>query len=257
MAPSKPLDRFEGLGKQPFYRIQLAVLLAAMASFVPPASRGNPPPEAKAPCKCAINKVHNGWCEACKKGYVAGILVPSAALFEALDAHGHDFDPASIKCKTCQNAIKTHGFCDRDNMGFIHNLAYVSRLTYHLAKGTPLDASKLKCNACRQYARKHGWCEACKRGMAGNVAFTNRDDFEQAARQIDFLLSCIQMIDRCEICAVARFTGGKCPKCNILYDHDEHSTATAREPAPNSLPDASRRPAPPRRFGGEAEDHRP
>jgi len=246
MALSRAADRFADFGRwwhcreMLASRKMLAMLLIAMATMGCPVALGHPPSTADAhmptapesSCKCEFNKLHNGWCEACKKGYVAGILVPSAMLLEALDAHGHDFDPASIKCKTCQEAIKTQGFCDRDNMGFIHNLAYVSRLTYHLAKGTPMDVSKLTCKKCRQFARKHGWCEACHRGMAGNVVFTNRNDFEQAARQIDFLMSVIKMIDRCEMCAVARFTGGKCPKCNILYERDQPEHDQPRKSPP-------------------------
>ncbi len=168
-------------------------------------------------CVCAVARLKGGWCPACKVGYLASVRITSEMLFEALDAHGHDFDPAAITCLTCQKAMTDGGYCDQCRMGFVHGQAYLSRLTYHLARGEARDPKGIACPKCRKNSQQAGWCDDCKIGMIGNVATADKKEYEDTLREFQRLLKAIQMIPRCESCAVAMFTGGTCPSCKISY----------------------------------------
>ena len=168
-------------------------------------------------CACATARVDNGWCAACKVGYVAGFRIPSHALFEALDAHGHDINPASIKCESCKKALETDGFCEKCRMGFLRGKAYVSRLNYHLAHGKIRNPADIKCGTCKANTAKYGWCDVCKVGMVGHVALADKRHYEPAAREAEILVRAIALAEKCELCAAAMVLDGKCPRCKIEY----------------------------------------
>lgn len=172
-------------------------------------------------CTCSVARIRQGWCPACKVGYIAGFRLQSYDLWETLDAHGHDFDGPSIRCAACQQAMKTDGFCDACGMGYLHNLAYLSRLTYHLARGRICDVEGIACHACRQNAQRYGWCGACRRGMVGHVCFVDRSDYDGAAHQMEIVFRAQETIPRCETCAVAMVSNGRCPYCKITYRDGE------------------------------------
>lgn len=174
-------------------------------------------PAVAAECTCDVNKVKGGWCAKCEAGYLAGVRIKSEFLFEVLDAHGHDIDPSAIRCDSCKEARKSNGFCEKCRRGWIDNKLYMSRLTYHLTKGEPRILSDIKCAACRNDAAKGGWCEKCRVGMVGNVAITDKTDFDHALTAYRRLLDAVQMLDRCEMCAVALMSDGRCTKCNKTY----------------------------------------
>ena len=58
-------------------------------------------------CTCAEARSVNGWCEAHAVGYVAGLEIRSAELFEALDTHGH-FMPNLFGSRSQQNGKQRH-----------------------------------------------------------------------------------------------------------------------------------------------------
>ena len=168
-------------------------------------------------CTCDADKLKNGWCQKCKVGYVAGVAIKSEVLFEALDAHGHHIDADSMKCESCRKALASDCFCKRCNWGFVDKQLYYSKLTYLLARGTSKAESSIKCSSCRKNVLKPGWCDSCKVGMVGNVAFQDKEMFEQASKEYRKLLAAVEIARRCEICAVALFTDGKCPTCKKTY----------------------------------------
>ena len=104
-------------------------------------------------CTCEAAKLANRWCHACETGFVAGIPIRSEFLYEVLDPHGHNIDTERIKCESCKLAIKRDGYCGRCGMGFVRGQAYLSRLTYHLAKGIPTASDKIDCIVCRKNAK--------------------------------------------------------------------------------------------------------
>ena len=56
-------------------------------------------------CVCDEVRLSNGWCAACQAGYVAGVRIESADLFDVIDAHRHQFIAESIECQGCQRAL--------------------------------------------------------------------------------------------------------------------------------------------------------
>lgn len=168
-------------------------------------------------CKCPTVKTMGGWCPKCKVGYIAGVRIESLDLFELLDAHGHDLDPAYITCDFCKKAFTAGGYCDTCRMGFHNRLAYMSRLTYYIARGEPQDVTKVECATCRANAAKWGWCETCKRGMLGNVSIKDKSEFERAVPELQRLYGAIEMLKKCDECALAFFSGGECTKCKLSY----------------------------------------
>ena len=102
------------------------VLLAALA----PAAIAHSPHTAS----CEEARRINGWCDAENAGYVASVQIRSRFLYEVLDAHGHEIIPAKVTCETCRKALTTDGYCPAHKMGFVHGEAFMSPLTYHLAR---------------------------------------------------------------------------------------------------------------------------
>ncbi len=168
-------------------------------------------------CTCEIARMKGGWCQRCGVGHIASVRIESADLFEWLDAHGHQIDPDRIECEICQKAIATDGFCERCKMGFVGKEAYLSRLTYHIAKGQPRSVGKIQCSQCRKNADRFGWCDRCKLGMIGNVEIRIRKDYDGAANAFRILLIAIHTARKCESCALAIVSDTNCRTCKINY----------------------------------------
>jgi hypothetical protein len=169
-------------------------------------------------CMCADARLVNGWCEAHEVGYVAGLEIRSAELFETLDTHGHVIAPEFIRCAKCLEARQTDGFCEEHRMGFVEGLAYLSPLTYHLAKGEiKQDLDGIACPVCKRNAESYGWCPKCNVGMVGHVEIRDTASFEKLLRAYDTLLSARETVARCELCASAMVVDGRCPVCKIAY----------------------------------------
>ena len=123
-------------------------------------------------CVCVKARERNGWCEACSVGWVGGVKIPSAALFDTIDAHGHKILPASLRCESCQRALASDGYCERCRMGFIDGQAYLSKLAYYVGRGQT----------------------------------------ETPEARVEFLKleAALTKLSSCERCALAEFTGGRC-----------------------------------------------
>ncbi len=216
--------------------IALLVWLLAAAVTPPPVAPGDG-------CGCDFARLNNAWCRACQIGYVAGVPIRSQNLFEALDAHGHECDPAAIRCPTCCEAIENGGFCEPHRVGFHEGRLYATRLTWALARGMPFAVDELTCDTCRakalriiaaaawdapQDARKplDGWCEECEVGMVGNVAFCSRAAYEAAIKEFRRLAQVVETSKRCERCAGAQLFGTHCSICSIRYDLEGHAIST-------------------------------
>ena len=168
-------------------------------------------------CTCAAAKRDNEWCKHCNVGYVASVKIPSKLLFEEIDAHGHDIQPESFKCKSCQAALRSDGYCLKCRIGFVRKQAYLSLLTYQLAKGKKKNPDTFACAACKKHATGYGWCDTCKRGMVGNVAITDAADYAKATKAYDLLILAVRTLARCELCAVAIILDGWCGDCKVSY----------------------------------------
>ncbi len=177
-------------------------------------------------CTCSEAKATiGGWCAVHEVGYVAGVEVRASRVYEAVDNHGHDVEPTSDWCPTCQAAIRTDDFCEQDRVGFVGGKEYFSKLTYLLALGEVVPASEITCPTCRKNAESRGWCSACGIGMAGHVAIRNKRDFEEVDHALRILAVADETAKRCEGCAFAvlneilraRPRDSVCPVCKIAY----------------------------------------
>jgi len=184
--------------------------LAALALLVSPAPGGES-------CGCEAARRSHGWCDGCGVGFIAGVEIRSEVVWEALDAHGHDLDPAGLTCPECAAAYLHDGFCEEHRLGFVRGQAYYSRLTYHIAAGETVDPATLACPACRAHARSSGWCDEHHVGMIGNVAIRDRDAFEDAAVAYRTLLAALERIGQCELCAAAMAIDGRCPVHKLAF----------------------------------------
>ena len=189
----------------------------------------HPPLEEGGDCVCQKAVLTNGWCGHCRVGYAAGLKVPSALLFEAMDTYGHDIDAPTIQCKTCQKALGSEGYCDGCGFGFVRGKAYASKLTYLLAKGMGAEPAAEKCESCKANARRFGWCESCKVGMVGSSAFRDRALYAAAVVEYHRLVAAIAKLPECEICAIALYRRSRCPKCNISFRDDKELPEDAAE----------------------------
>ncbi len=209
--------------------LALFPLLVALVAASPPI-----PPPTDGGCTCPTAKLTNGWCHACRVGYVASLPIRSEIFFEALDPHGHKLDPALMPCSECKAALAAEALCKQHRIGFVDNQAYLSKLTYALAKGRVRQVWTITCRRCKSNALSHtiikpakkpdaktpapdGWCDVCKIGMVGNVEFSKREDFDLASAEFRKLIPAAKTAERCGQCAYAQLYDGTCRVCGISY----------------------------------------
>jgi hypothetical protein len=170
------------------------------------------------PCTCDSDRLRNGWCWHCNVGYIGGLKINNALLFETLDPHGHDLDPTSLQFESCQDVIKNDGYCEPCGIGFVRGKAFFTRLTFGLAMGSVVtSADSLACKICASHLTGCGWCDQCHRGIVGNVAFTNKAMFDRTAAEFATLKTALEKTSTCELCACAMVVHRTCPKCGTSY----------------------------------------
>lgn len=188
----------------------LAIALVALGSVAASASPVSDP--------CDKAKRSNGWCAQANAGYIASLEIPSHLLYEALDAHGHDIEPSGMACETCRKALAADGFCPAHKMGFVAGKAYLSRMTYQLARSVRIDAAAIQCPICRKNNQGIGWCDTHRLGIAGNHSWTDRQAYSEFQDSYRLLQAALEMLPRCETCAAAMVADGYCPKHRTKYD---------------------------------------
>lgn len=166
---------------------------------------------------CEEAKRVNGWCTAEEVGYVASVPIRSKFLYEVLDPHGHEIIAAKVTCATCRKAIKTDGFCPDHKMGYFHGEAFMSSITWHLARARKIDPAKVACPDCRKHTRSIGWCDKDGLGIAGYFAVADRKEFEGLEAAYARLLRANEMAARCERCAGAMITDETCSIHRVRY----------------------------------------
>ena len=191
--------------------VGIATLVAALG--LPTAARAHNP----AVKSCEEARRINGWCEPGQVGYVASVEIRSKFLYEVLDAHGHDIIKSKVTCPTCLKAIETDGYCPAHRMGYVRGEAYMSSLTWHLARARRIDPGALTCPDCLKHTHGIGWCDKDKVGIAGYFAVDDRQEFDELARAYALLLAAVEKSARCETCAGAMITDGYCPTHRLHY----------------------------------------
>jgi hypothetical protein len=188
----------------------LAVVLG-LAWAAAGAVSAHTPPSAES-CRCASVRESAGWCTHCGVGYAAGLRVESATLLEAIDLQGHDVDAGSLECASCRTAAARDGICSSCGWGFAAGRLHVSKLAWGLALGRLENPADLACGTCRALASASGWCDGCAKGWIGRFAFTDAELHTLVEQEHRRLRRALTLLDRCESCAVAHFTGSVCPE---------------------------------------------
>jgi len=62
----------------------------------------------------------------------------------------------------------------------------------------------------------------------GTLVCADRQDFEEATRAVALLLKAVLRLEKCERCAIATFTGGRCRLCKLAYRDGEPVKAVGR-----------------------------
>jgi len=191
-------------------RIALFLLLAAL---VTPAGA-----HVRSTTSCEEAKRINGWCTTGNVGYVASVPIHSRFLYEVLDAHGHEIIKSEVTCPVCRKALEDDGYCPAHKMGYVRGEAYMSPLTYRLARAERIDPAKITCPVCRKHMQGIGWCDKDRLGIAGYFAVHDREEFDALAAAYAILLLANDMAARCETCAGAIITDGYCAIHRVTYD---------------------------------------
>ena len=164
---------------------------------------------------CAkVAKGSDGFC--CGKGKAFGVKLNSKKLYAALA--GHKFDKESIKCPGCKTAAKTNGRCEHCSVGAADGKFFHSKVSYVLAKGKPMSAEKAKhCYGCATAHKDNGYCGGCSAGFVAGRMFEGQENHKAALAAYKTLVKASKASEKCEACAVALVTDGKCAHCNVAF----------------------------------------
>ena len=164
---------------------------------------------------CAkVAKSDDGFC--CGKGKAFGVKLASKKLYTALA--GHKIDSYDIKCPGCKKAAKTSGRCDHCNVGAADGKFYHSKVSHVLAKGKPMSAKEAKhCSACATAHKSNSFCSGCSAGFVAGRLFRGKTIHEAALAAYKTLAKAVKASSKCEACAVAMVTDGKCAHCNVAF----------------------------------------
>ncbi len=158
----------------------------------------------------------------CGKGLVYGVELTSKKLFEALA--GQKVEADKIKCPGCKYATKTNGICSHCKVGAAGGKLYHSMLSHKLAKGLRYSEKKVSlCGGCKTAYRQHGRCTGCNVGFVSKRMFKDQADYDVALAARKTLVAAVEVSKKCETCAVAMVTDGKCAKCNISFKDGKKS----------------------------------
>ncbi|MAB78617.1 MAG: hypothetical protein CMJ89_04615 [Planctomycetes bacterium] len=191
--------------------LAFAFAICLFVAWTGPSSDG----QASEVASCADVHCLDGWCDSCSVGFIAGTEVSSKLVFDALDAHGHEYESESIDCESCQEAITTSDYCLDCSRGYWEGKAYFSVLSYQIAKAE--RGVEPGCAGCKAAVDEARWCSECLCGRIGDVSIRNRDDFEKAAGAFMVLRKALEEVQRCELCAASMAIDGTCPRCKIAY----------------------------------------
>lgn len=164
---------------------------------------------------CAkVAKSDDGFC--CGKGKAFGVKVSSKKLYAALA--GHKIDAKDIKCPGCKKAAKTNGSCEHCGVAAANGKFYHSKVSYVLAKGKPMSAKEAgHCSGCVSAHKSNAFCAGCNAGFVAGRVFRGKDVHQAALAAFKTLTKAAEAATKCEACAVAMVTDGKCAHCNVAF----------------------------------------
>jgi hypothetical protein len=199
----------------------------------------HPASDPGAPCACAAANSRNGWCPRCNVGWIGGLKVVDADLFELIDPHGHDYQPATIECVACRAAMERDGFCEVCRTGYIADRLYVTRLSWACGRAQPGPEPEPACAACRAGRGPGAWCAACSVGRLGPHWYAQRAVFDVFLEERDRLERAIAVGRECRVCSLSLMMGRRCNACGRDHGAEWERRGLAR---PDQPVDSSRTP---------------
>ena len=166
-----------------------------------------------------VVKTGNGFC--CGHGQAFGVALTSQKLYDALQgAQITEADAAKCPCPDCKTAMAAHGSCDRCKM--TGKKMYGSPVAYALAKGFAYDSETVaacpkRCEQCKSAFQANGQCEHCGVGFVAGHMFEDSTAYKIARAAFDTLKKAAVAASKCEGCAIAIVTDGKCAKCDVRF----------------------------------------
>lgn len=175
---------------------------------------------------CTANAKTDGWCDKCKVGYYDGVKLTFRPAYDVLQPVAAD--KLAEKCAGCKKAAASNGTCDQCHIRFIDKQGYKSWVAVHFAGAERFDAEKSKCDDCKRSKAAYRSCRACGANVIGNRSFKDVKAFEAALPARMALQSA--SATKCEGCAVAVLTNGKCEKCKLEYANGQPTAEGADQP---------------------------
>ena len=190
-------------------RVTTAVILVtAMLAFAAPAMAG----DCKG-CKTIMEK-GEGFCAHCGKGKIFDVELSSQKLYDA--TAGKEVQVDKMKCGGCIKAAASNGSCC--GKSFANGKAYHSPVGHRLAMGKPYTEAKAgHCPGCREAFASHGFCTGCEVGFVAHRLFKGKESHDAALAAHQTLVKAAEVSKKCEACAVAMVTDGKCDHCNVSF----------------------------------------
>lgn len=167
---------------------------------------------------CDKSKSTDGYC--CGTGYFAGLTIKSEKLHTALV--GQKVNAYKMKCASCKKALKTDGECKSCGVSFAGKKAYKSAAAAKLAKGKAVNVSAISCPGCKKAASGAGQC--CGTNYVGQKSYKNDASYREAKEALALVK--LAAASKCEDCAVAMVTDGKCASCNLSFKNGKPTKKT-------------------------------
>jgi len=190
----------------------MALMLSAVCMLTVPAMAGET-------CGCKkIHKTGNGWCAPCGGGEAFGVAIKSEKLHKALQGQKIK-DKSKIKCDGCKKAAAGGSDCGHCRVAFNDGKVYHSPVAHILSKGAKVDVKAVKCGGCKESLKsgKPKFCSACDGGIVGGLVYKTEALYKQAKKAMKILTRAAKVSAKCEGCAVAMISDGKCEHCNAKF----------------------------------------
>lgn len=172
-------------------------------------------------CKGCEKVVTTGEGFCCGKGRCFGVPMTSKKLHAALVGHKIDASTASTSpCRDCLKSLKSYGKCDHRSL--VIGKEYGSPVSYRLAKGTPaaeefVAPSSTPCKGCKIAFAEDGRCDSCNVGFVAGRMYEQEEDHRAALHAYKTLAKAAKVATKCEGCAIAIVTDGRCAGCNVSF----------------------------------------
>lgn len=170
-----------------------------------------------------IKAAGHGFCDHCKFGMIYATEIKNEKLYDVLAGEdGMINELKNGECQGCKKAAESNGHCDHCGIFVANGHVFLAKTAWQLALGTPVtDADIVKmlkgCPGCGKASKENGFCSGCSMGYVGGNCYKSKDLYDGAVKAIAVFKDAIKDTAKCEQCAIARVSDGKCRACNVTF----------------------------------------